>query len=52
MPNAKDEMINHYSRESPWLLLAKQLVRMDVARKAQQKEQDDESIYRIQILKT
>ena len=36
--NAKDKMIDDYSYESPWLALAKRIVRMDVARKAQQKE--------------
>jgi hypothetical protein len=38
--NAKDKMIDDYSQESPWLTLAKRIVRMDLARKAQQKEQD------------
>ena len=37
-------MIDHYSQESPWLTLAKQLVRLDLARKAQQKEKDDAQI--------
>ena len=42
--NAKDAMINHYSQESPWLLLAKRLVRMELARTAQQKEHDDAKV--------
>lgn len=52
--NSKDLMIDDYQRnqESPWLLLAKQLVREHAARMAQQKEQDHESIHRLALLKT
>ena len=38
---AKDRTIDHYSQESTWLTIAKRIVRMDLARKAQQKEQHD-----------
>jgi len=38
--NAKDKMIEDYSQESPWLTLAKRIVRTELTRKAQQKEQD------------
>lgn len=50
--NAKDYMIEVVSEEPFWFSIAKRIVRMDLARKAQQKEQDHEGIHRIQILKT
>lgn len=52
--DAKDLMIDDYQRnqESPWLQLAKRIVREHVARKAQHKEQEHEGIYRIQISQT
>ena len=38
--NAKDAMIERYQRdqESPWLALAKRIVREDIARRAAMKE--------------
>lgn len=38
--NAKDYMIESQSQESPWLTLAKRIVREHITRMAQQKEQD------------
>ena len=49
--NAKDAMIEYQGQESPWLTLAKRIVREDRARKAQQKE-SHEGLQRIEIPET
>lgn len=46
--NAKDYMIEVQGQESPWLTLAKRIVREDRARKAQQKE-PYEGLQRIEV---
>jgi hypothetical protein len=49
--NAKDAMIDMYRRdqESPWLTLAKRIVREDVARRAATKGAPHESVHRVEV---
>lgn len=47
--NAKDCMIEYQNQESPWLTLAKRLVREDRLRRAALKGEQDEGVQRVEV---